>query len=62
FNVGVEFGQLAFLTIVLIAKRLIESARRTKNSTEWLEPALGYFLGAMATVWFFSRLPAVWAG
>lgn len=60
FNLGVEVGQLAFIALVLAVSRMIRSRRRMV--TAWLTPALGYCLGALAMLWFFLRLPAVWGG
>jgi hypothetical protein len=56
FNLGVEAGQLAFVTVVLLAVRTI---RRGSARSPWLQPALGYSLGTLATLWFFLRLPEV---
>jgi hydrogenase/urease accessory protein HupE len=57
FNLGVELGQLAFVVVALLASRV---ARSTANvPAARLKPALGYGLGALATLWFFERLPAV---
>jgi hydrogenase/urease accessory protein HupE len=60
FNLGVEVGQLAFVAAVLAVKRMIWGRRQTPSA--WVEPALGYSLGALATLWFFLRLPFVWGG
>jgi hypothetical protein len=56
FNLGVEIGQLAFVAVVLIAVRTL---RREGTLTAWRQPALGYSLGTLATLWFFLRLPEV---
>jgi hypothetical protein len=58
FNLGVEAGQLAFVAVALAAHRTIRKWRRAASA--WLEPALGYSLGTLATLWFFLRLPTVW--
>lgn len=58
FNLGVEAGQLAFVAAVLAAHRMIRRWRH--RASPWLEPALGYSLGTLATLWFFERLPTVW--
>jgi hypothetical protein len=58
FNVGVELGQLAFV-LVVVAIGLV-ARRRERLRLPWFQPALGYALGALATFWFFERLPAVW--
>jgi hypothetical protein len=56
FNLGVEAGQLVFVAVVWIAVRTI---RCREAVSAWLPPALGYSLGALATLWFFLRLPEV---
>jgi hypothetical protein len=58
FNLGVEAGQLAFVIVLIAAARMF--AKTTKAMPPQLQPALGYALGALATLWFFERLPAVW--
>ena len=61
FNLGVEAGQIAFvLMIVFLHQALRRISRRTSVFVPHLEPALGYALGILATLWFFDRLPAVW--
>lgn len=60
FNLGVEAGQLAFVLVLLVLYRLAggglgERLLRAK-------PVMGYALGALATLWFFERLPAIWGG
>ena len=59
FNLGVEFGQLAFVAVLVALSGMV---RRTVGSRfPGLEPAVGYCLGGLAMVWFFERLPAVWS-
>jgi hypothetical protein len=60
FNLGVEVGQLAFVLLLLAAWRLARGA--LAGLAPRLTPALGYALGALATLWFVERLPAVWGG
>jgi hydrogenase/urease accessory protein HupE len=60
FNLGVEAGQLAFVAVVLVVNRSIRRWRRASPVSAWLEPALGYSLGTIATLWFFLRLPTIW--
>ncbi len=54
FNIGVELGQLifvaVFLTIVWAIKQLEIPWPR------WSEPIPAYFIGVLATFWFFQRL------
>ena len=58
FNVGVELGQLTFVAVVVVVGQLIR--KREELAVSWFRPALGYALGALATFWFFERLPSVW--
>ena len=58
FNLGVEAGQLAFVLALIVLARALQKSLRPQ--TPKLRPALGYVLGALATLWFFDRLPAIW--
>ncbi|HET9949013.1 MAG TPA: HupE/UreJ family protein [Longimicrobiales bacterium] len=58
FNLGVEVGQLAFVAVLLGLHALLRKGVRVPRAR--LEPLLGYALGALATFWFFERLPAIW--
>lgn len=58
FNLGVEAGQLAFVAVLLALNGMVRGTVRSRLPR--LEPALGYTLGGLATLWFFERLPAVW--
>ena len=65
FNLGVEAGQLVFVLALLAVYRLMQGSNRlawgnTRLSVSKFEPVLGYALGALATLWFFDRLPAIW--
>lgn len=60
FNIGVEFGQL-FFVFVLIALGSI-TRRVTSLDGRRLVPYVGYALGALSTLWFVDRLPGVWGG
>ena len=60
FNLGVEVGQLVFVFALLAAHRLLRGA--FGGLAPKMRPVLGYSLGALATLWFFQRLPAVWGG
>ena len=55
FNLGVEAGQLLFVLALLALHRLLRGTTRARLPK--LEPVLGYALGALATLWFFDRLP-----
>jgi hypothetical protein len=58
FNVGVEAGQLVFVVALIGLARL--AAGTMRSPLPKLQPLLGYALGALATLWFFDRLPAIW--
>jgi hypothetical protein len=58
FNLGVEAGQLLFVVALIVAARALGQAVRAHAPR--LQPVLGYALGALATLWFFDRLPAIW--
>jgi hypothetical protein len=60
FNLGVEAGQLAFVLALLVLHRLLGGVLESR--LQKMKPAMGYALGALATLWFFERLPAVWGG
>jgi hypothetical protein len=60
FNLGVEAGQLAFVFVLLAAHRLLRGL--PAGLAPKLRPVLGYSIGALATLWFFQRLPGVWGG
>ena len=58
FNVGVEAGQLVFVLFLVAVARVLAKSRA--EPLPRLQPVLGYALGALATLWFFDRLPAIW--
>jgi hypothetical protein len=60
FNLGVEVGQLAFVLVLIALHRLVRSA--LAELAPRLRPVLGYGIGALATLWFVERLPAIWGG
>jgi hydrogenase/urease accessory protein HupE len=56
FNVGVEFGQLAIIALV-IALRLL--AGRLNVRKPWLTPSIVYAMGSLAAFWTIDRVRAV---
>ncbi len=60
FNLGVEVGQLSFVFALLVIHKILSGGLEARLPR--LQPALGYSLGALATLWFFERLPAIWGG
>ena len=54
FNVGVELGQLAFVTAVLTLVRLVRLL--PLHLPAWGKGAAGYAIGSLAAFWVFARL------
>ena len=58
FNLGVEAGQLLFVAALVVVARIVRQT--TRAAARRFEPALGYALGALSTLWLLDRLPAIW--
>jgi hypothetical protein len=56
FNIGVELGQIVFVTAVLLLSRLAH--RMSLRWPSWASPAAGYAIGSIAAFWVFARLAA----
>ena len=56
FNVGVELGQLAFVTAVLTLVRLVRLL--PLRLPAWGQGAAGYAIGSLAAFWVFARFAA----
>jgi hydrogenase/urease accessory protein HupE len=56
FNVGVELGQLAFVSAVLTLARLVRLT--PPRLPPWGPGAAGYAIGSVAAFWVFARLAA----
>ncbi len=56
FNVGVEFGQLAFIAAVLGFLTLAKQIRLASVIGHRALPAANYAIGILAAFWFFERL------
>jgi hypothetical protein len=54
FNVGVELGQLAFVTAVLSLGQLVRIMNWRMPA--WASAAVGYAIGSVAAFWVFARL------
>lgn len=57
FNLGVEAGQVAFITALIALHWLLE--RLSAQSLPSIYRGLGYGLGSIATFWVMERLPAL---
>ena len=56
FNVGIEFGQLLFVAVVLVVRVLLRPlAHRTPG---WLADAPVYAIGSLAAFWCYERIAA----
>jgi hydrogenase/urease accessory protein HupE len=56
FNVGVEFGQIAFVACVLVARRALD---RLPLPAARLERVPVYVMGSLAALWCFQRAGAL---
>lgn len=58
FNVGVEFGQLAFIAAVLSVAYLTRTVVTPRGVPIWAPRAAAYVIGCIASFWLFERLAA----
>jgi hydrogenase/urease accessory protein HupE len=56
FNVGVELGQLAFLSVILAVLALARRIELPRAVRRHALPAGAYAIGILAAFWFFERL------
>lgn len=56
FNIGVEFGQLVFIVLVLTVLKLAKHYRLDLVVGHRALPAATYMIGILAAFWFFQRL------
>jgi hydrogenase/urease accessory protein HupE len=56
FNVGVEIGQLMFVTAVLGLRALLQRCRLPRLARLYARPIASYGLGTLAAFWFFERV------
>jgi hypothetical protein len=61
FNVGVELGQLAFISVVLGLLALAKRVRLAATLERYTRPAAPYAIGVLASFWFFERVAGFWA-
>jgi hypothetical protein len=61
FNVGVELGQLMFITVVLGAMALARRLRLPEPVERFALPMATYFIGGLAAFWFIERVAGYWA-
>jgi len=54
FNIGVELGQLSFVTMVLLVLAIIKLSRF--RFPKWSFPIPAYMLGTVAMCWFIERI------
>lgn len=58
FNVGVEFGQLAFVAVVLVGLAALKRLRWLDRP--WLLPLPAYAIGVVAAYWAIDRVLGFW--
>jgi hydrogenase/urease accessory protein HupE len=54
FNVGVEFGQLLFIAVILVIVQL--SKRLYSEWPDWIRQVPAYGIGGIAALWLFERV------
>ena len=59
FNVGVEFGQLAFIAAVLTTLAIVQRISVTARMARCARPAAAYAIGTLAAFWFVERVAAL---
>jgi hydrogenase/urease accessory protein HupE len=57
FNIGVEAGQIAFITVVLIIMKIIQ---QKKYWPTWVKKLPAYGIGSIAAFWLIERVAAFW--
>jgi hydrogenase/urease accessory protein HupE len=58
FNVGVEVGQLMFVSAVLVVQKLIK--KLTVKWPAWVNQLPAYAIGSLAAFWFIQRTISFW--
>jgi len=61
FNVGVEIGQLVFVTAVLLVAWVARRASVAPLGRRRWATASAYLIGALASYWLIERLAKFWA-
>jgi hydrogenase/urease accessory protein HupE len=60
FNVGVELGQLLFISVVLGLLALAKRLPLPRPLAQHALPVAGYAIGSLAAFWFVERLAGFW--
>ena len=60
FNVGVEIGQILFISVVLTVIAGIRHLIKAQPVPRRVEALPGYVIGATASFWLFERIAAFW--
>jgi hydrogenase/urease accessory protein HupE len=58
FNVGVELGQLLFVTVILM---LVFTLKKTKINFTRFQKIVPYAIGSIASVWMIERIIGFWS-
>ena len=60
FNVGVELGQLTFITLVLGSAAVLARLLRIRAEPRWAVQLQAYAIGGLASYWLIERISAFW--
>lgn len=60
FNVGVEIGQVLFITAVLSGLAGARALRRDRPVPVWVPALTSYVIGGLASFWLWERISAFW--
>ena len=60
FNVGVEFGQIGFIALVLALERSFRVLE--VRCPRWVQALPGYTVGSLGAYWTVQRLVLLWGG
>ncbi len=60
FNVGVEIGQLLFITAVLSVLAAARAVLRHRPEPAWVPSLTSYLIGGVASYWLWERITAFW--
>jgi hypothetical protein len=60
FNVGVEIGQVLFITAVLSGLAGARALRRDRPVPVWVPALTSYVIGGLASFWLWERISGFW--
>jgi hydrogenase/urease accessory protein HupE len=60
FNIGVEIGQVLFITAVLSVLAGLRALRRDRPGPVWVPALTSYVIGGLASFWLWERIATFW--